>query len=324
MIPMATKLMAAVSVLLLPIGTVDAQDKFPKKPIRVVVGFIAGSGTDFLARTIGQKMSENWGQQVVVDNRAGAGGVIASEIVARATPDGYTLLMAAVGHAVNASLFRKLPYDSINDFAGISYVADVPNVLVIAPSVTAKSVRELIDLAKSKPGQLNYGSGGLGSSTHINGELFNMAAGIKVVHVPYKGAPEMITNTIAGNIDYAFVPVSAGAPLIRAGKVTALAVSTRNRSPVLPAVPSLDEAGLAGFDFSGWYGILAPAKTPSAVREQLANEVARILALQDVRDRLLTQGATPHATSPAEFDAFIKSEVARFANVIRAAGIRVD
>ncbi len=315
--------MAAAGVLLAA-GAVHAQDKFPNKPIRILVGFTAGSGTDFLARTVGQKMSDRWGQQVVVDNRPGAGGVIASEIVARATPDGYTLLIVSVGHAVNASLFSKLPYDTLKDFAGVTYVADVPNVLVSTPSLGLKSVRELIELAKSKPAQVNYGSAGLGSSTHMNGELFNMAAGIKVVHVPYKGAPESLTSTIAGSVQYSFLPIPVGAPLIKGGKVTGLGVSTRNRSPVLPDMPSIAEAGLPGFDFSGWYGMLAPAKTPTAVKEQLTKEVARILALQDVNERLLTQGATPHTTSPREFDAFVKDEVERFGKVIRAAGIRID
>lgn len=320
---LGTKTVAAAALAVFFSDAVCAQS-FPSKPIRILVGFTAGSGTDFLARTIGQKMSENFGQPVVVDNRPGAGGVIASEIVARATPDGYTLLIVSVGHAVNASLFSKLPYDTLKDFAGVTYVADVPNVLISTPSLGLKSVRELIELAKSKPAQMNYGSGGLGSSTHMNAELFNLAAGIKVVHIPYKGAPELITSTIAGSVQYCFVPIPTGAPLIKSGKVTGLGVSTKARSPVLPDMPSIEEGGLPGFDFSGWYGMLAPARMPAAVKDQLAKEIARILALHEVTERLLTQGATPHPSSPREFDVFVKDQVKRFGEVIRISGIRVD
>ncbi len=320
----ATRLTLAVGVLLLAAGAVHAQEKFPNKPIRILVGFTAGSVTDLLARTIGHKMSENWGQQVVVDNRPGAGGVIASEILKRATPDGYTLLVVSSGHAVNASLYSKLPYDTLKDFAGITFLADVPNVLIATPALGLKSARDLIELAKSKPGQINYGSAGVGSGTHMNGEQFKLDAGINVVHVPFKGSPEAIANTISGGVHYYFAPITGAAPLVKAGRVTALGVSTKNRSPALPEIPTVAESGLPGFDFSVWYGLLAPAKTPKDLKDKLAKEVARILALQDVKERLLTQGATLHPTSPEEFDAFIKNEVARMAKVVRTAGIRAD
>lgn len=323
--PMTRRLMAAAGALLLAAaGAVDAQEKFPSKPIRVLVGFTAGSVTDLLARTVGQKMSENWAQQVVVDNRPGAGGVIASEILKRATPDGYTLLVISSGHAVNASLYSKLPYDTLKDFAGITFLADVPNVLIATPALGLKSVRELIELAKSKPGQINYGSAGVGSGTHMNGEQFKLDAGINVVHVPFKGSPEAIANTISGGVHYYFAPITGAAPMIKAGRVTALGVSTKNRSPALPETPTVAESGLPGFDFSVWYGLLAPAKTAKDLKDKLAKEVARILALQDVKERLLTQGATLHPTSPEEFDAFIRNEVARMAKVVRTAGIRAD
>lgn len=315
-----------MAALMLPCiaGAAVAQDKFPNKPIRMLVPFSAGSATDFLARTVGQKMSENWGQQVVVDNRPSAGGVIASEILLNATPEGHTLMMVSIGHAVNASLYSKLPYDTVKDFAGITLVADVPNVLVATPSLGLKSVRDLVALAKSKPGQINYGSAGVGSGTHMNGEQFKLAAGINVVHVPFKGTPEAITNTIGGGVQYFFAPITAAVPLVKGGKVTGLAVSTKNRSPVLPDVPTVAESGLPGFDFNLWTGLLGPAKLPKDVKEKIAKEVARILALQDVKERMLIQGATPHPTSPTEFDAFIKNEVGRLAKVVKASGAKAD
>ena len=315
-----------MAALMLPCiaGAAVAQDKFPNKPIRMLVPFSAGSATDFLARTVGQKMSENWGQQVVVDNRPSAGGVIASEILLNATPEGHTLMMVSIGHAVNASLYSKLPYDTVKDFAGITLVADVPNVLVATPSLGLKSVRDLVALAKSKPGQINYGSAGVGSGTHMNGEQFKLAAGINVVHVPFKGTPEAITNTIGGGVQYFFAPITAAVPLVKGGKVTGLAVSTKNRSPVLPDVPTVAESGLPGFDFNLWTGVLGPAKLPKDVKEKIAKEVARILALQDVKERMLIQGATPHPTSPTEFDAFIKNEVGRLAKVVKASGAKAD
>jgi tripartite-type tricarboxylate transporter receptor subunit TctC len=316
--------MPVAAALLLAAGAVAAQEKFPTKPIRMLVPFSAGSATDFFARTVGQKMSENWGQQVVVDNRPSAGGVIASELLLNATPDGHTLMMVSIGHAVNASLYGKLPYDTVKDFAGVTLVADVPNVLVVTPSLGLKSVKDLIDLAKSKPGQLNYGSAGVGSGTHMNGEQFKLAAGINVVHVPFKGTPEAITNTISGSVQYFFAPITAAVPLVKSGKVTALAVTTRSRSPVLPDLPSAAEVGVSGFDFNLWTGLVGPAKMPKDVKDKIAKEVERILALQDMKERMLIQGATGHAMPPAQFDAFIKSEVERLAKVVKASGARAD
>jgi tripartite-type tricarboxylate transporter receptor subunit TctC len=306
---MLTSRLALMAVLLLAGGTVGAQDKFPNKPIRMLVPFSAGSATDFFARAVGQKLSESWGHQVVVDNRPSAGGVIASELLLNALPDGHTLMMVSIGHAVNASLYSKLPYDTVRDFAGVTLVADVPNVLVVTPSLGVKSVKDLIDLAKSKPGQMNYGSAGVGSGTHMNGEQFKLAAGINVVHVPFKGTPEALTNTIAGSVQYSFSPITAAAPLVKGGKVTALAVTTRNRSPVLPDLPSAAEVGVSGFDFNLWTGLVGPAKMPKDVKDKIAREVERIVALPDIKERMLIQGATPHSMSPKEFDAFIKSEI---------------
>jgi tripartite-type tricarboxylate transporter receptor subunit TctC len=305
-------------------GAAMAQEKFPSKPIRMLVPFSPGSATDFLARLVGQKMSEHWGQQVVVDNRPSAGGVIASQLLLGAAPDGHTLMMVSIGHAVNASLYTKLPYDTVKDFAGVTFVADVPNVLIATPSLGLKNVTDLIKLAKSKPGQMNYGSAGVGSGTHMNGEEFKLAAGIDVVHVPYKGTPEAITNVISGAVHYFFAPITAAVPMVKSGKVTGLAVTTKARSPVLPEVPTVAESGLPGFEFNLWTALLGPAKMPNDIKEKVAAEVARILALPDVKDKMLTQGATPHTMTPKQFDAFLKTEVTRLAKVVKASGARAD
>lgn len=300
------------------------QQKFPSKPIRIIVPFSAGSQTDILARMIGQKMFENWGQQVVVDNRPGAGGRLASEIMLNANPDGHNLMMQSASHAANAALYRKLPYDTVKDFSGVTQVASVPNVLVVAPSQNIKSVKELIALAKAKPGQINFGSAGLGSGTHINGEQFKLAAGIDVAHIPYKGTPEALTDTVTGRIHYFFSPLVPALPFIRDKRLVPLAVSTAKRSPVLPDVPTIAEAALPGFEFDLWYGLLASSKTPKPILEQLSKEVARILALPDIRERMLRDGAVPKSSTPQEFDAFIKSEVDKLGKVVRASGAKIE
>jgi tripartite-type tricarboxylate transporter receptor subunit TctC len=298
--------------------------KFPSKPIRMIVPFSAGSQTDILARLIGQKMNENWGQQIVVDNRPSAGGTIAAGIVATAPADGHTLMLHSVGHAINASLYTKLPFDTLRDFAGVSQVASVPNVLVVAPSLGVKSVKDLIALAKQKPGAINFGSAGIGSGTHINAEQFKVAAGINVVHVPYKGTPETLTDTMTGRIQFFFSPLVPATPFIKEGRLLALAVSTAQRSPVLPDVPTVAEAALPGFEYDQWYGILAPRATPKPVLDQLSKEIARILDLPDVRKTFQMQGAVAKPSTPEQFDAFIRVEIDKLAKVIKAAGARAD
>lgn len=309
---------------LLAAGAAHAQDKFPTKPIRILVGFAPGSGTDILARAIARKMSDNWGQSVVVDNRPGAGGIIASEMLARSSPDGYTLVMVAIGHAFNASYYSKLPYDTLKEFAGVTLVADIPSVLVVSPTLRIKSMRELIDLAKSKPAQVNYASAGIGSAAYINAELFNQAAGIKVVHVPFKGMAEALMNTIGGSVQFVFSSLTAAVGLVKSEKLIALAVSSKNRSRALPDVPSMSEAGLPGFEFSAWYGLLAPAKTPKVAKDKLSKEVERILALPDVTEQFFAQGATPRWNAPEEFDELIRREVTRMAKLIKEVGIRAE
>jgi tripartite-type tricarboxylate transporter receptor subunit TctC len=314
----------AICGLLLAAGTASAQEKFPSRPLRILVGFGPGSGTDVLAREVAVKMADHWGQGVVVDNRPGAGAVIASEMLSRATPDGHTMVIVALGHAFNATYLPKLPYDTLKDFAGVSVVADIPNVLVVAPSLKVKTMRELIELVKSKPAQFNFSSAGIGSAAHINGELFIQAAGLKAIHVPYKSMPEALTNTIGGNVQFVFASITAAVQLVKADRLVALAVSTKNRAPALPDVAPMAETGLPGFDFTAWYGLLVPAKTPRVVKHALAAEVARIVALPDTRERLLAQGATPRPTTPEQFDAIIRADVARFAALIKATGLKAE
>ena len=315
--------MVAAALVLAAAQLAFAQDKYPTRPIRMLVPFSAGSQTDILARWVGEKMGEHWGQQVVVDNRPSAGGTIASELVLGANFDGHTLMMVSTGHAGNATLYSKLSYDTVKDFAGISQVASVPNILVVAPALGAKSVKELIELAK-KSGVFNFSSAGIGSGTQINGEMFRLAAGFKATHVPYKGAPEALNNVIGGSVQFNFSPVLVAAGQIRAGRVLALAVSTAARSPMFPDVPTVAEAGVPGFDYDQWYGLLASAKTPRPLINLVNKEVVRILNLPDMKERMLSQGATPKPTTPEQFDAFIRAEVKKFAAVIIAAGARVN
>jgi len=318
----AIRFVGGVACVLLCAGAAVAQDNYPSKAVRMLVGYPPGSGTDVLARLLGQKMSAGLGQGVVIDNRAGAAGILASEVLARSPADGYSLAMVSIGHAFLAGYHSKLPYDTLKDFAGISVVADVPQVLVVAPSLRVRTVRELIDMAKAKPGQLNYASAGVGSSAFINAELFNLAAGIKVVHVPFKGMAEALTGTIGGSVQFVFASLTAAVSLIKAEKVIALGVGTKNRAAALPDVPALAEVGLPGFDFSPWYGVLAPANTPKPVKDKLAKEIARVLALPDVKENLASQGATPRTNTPEEFDNQIKQDVASMVKLIRDAGIQ--
>lgn len=310
--------------LLIIAGAAPAQDKFPSRPLRILVGFGPGSGTDVLAREVALKMADHWGQGVVVDNRPGAAAVIASELLTRATPDGHTMVIVSIGHAFNATYLPKLPYDTLKDFAGVSLVADIPNVLVVAPSLKLKTMRELIELVKTRPAQMNFSSAGIGSAAHINGELFIQAAGLKATHVPYKSMPEALTNTIGGNVQFVFSSITAAVSLVKSDRLVALAVSTKTRVPALPDVLPMAEAGLPGFDFTVWYGLLAPAQTPTAVKNVLAAEIARILALPDVKERLLAQGASPRPSTPAAFDALIRSDVVRLAALIKASGLKAE
>jgi len=317
-------MMLARLVTLLLLGWVPAAmgQGYPTRQVHIIVPFTAGSATDILARTYGQKLSEIWNQSVIVDNRPGAGGTIGAALVAKSPPDGYTLLVHSAAQAYNPSIYPSLPYDTVKDFVDIAPLGGQPNVLVVAPSAGIKTLAELIALAKQKPGQLNFASAGTGSGTHINGEKFKLAAGIDVVHIPYKGTPEALTDTMAGRVTYFFSPVSAALPLVRDGKLVALAVSTAKRSSVLPNVPTIAESGLPGFDYSLWIGIFAPAGTPSEVVERIARDVHAAGQAPDVKERLAALGAEPMPMTPSEFKQFVDTEIIESAKVIKAAGIK--
>ena len=300
-----------------------AQD-YPSRPVRIIVPFTAGSATDILARTVGQKLNELWNQAVVVDNRGGAGGTIGAGVVAKSPADGYTLLVHSAAQAVNPFIYPSLPYDTLKDFVQVAPLGGQPNVLVVAPSTGYKTVADLIADAKRRPGVLNFGSAGIGSGTHINAEKFKLAAGIDVVHVPYKGTPEALTDTMTGRVTYFFSPISAALPHVREGKLLALAVSSAKRSSVLPNVPTVAESGLSGFDYNLWVGMFAPAGTPADVVERLNRDVNRVLSEADVRERLASLGAEPMPMSTVEFDRFVRAEMDDAAKVVKAAGIKAQ
>jgi tripartite-type tricarboxylate transporter receptor subunit TctC len=297
---------------------------YPTKPVKILVPFTAGSATDILARTVGQKLSELWSQPVVVENRAGAGGTIGAGMVAKSPPDAYTLMVHSAAQAVNAFIYPSLPYDTLKDFVQVAPLAGQPNVLVVAASTGYKTVADLVVDAKKKPGGLNFGSAGTGSGTHINGEKFKLAAGIDVLHIPYKGTPEALTDTMTGRIAYFFSPISAALPLVRDGKLVALGVSSTKRSGTLPNVPTIAESGLPGFDYNLWIGMFAPAGTPADVIDKINRDVNRVLREPDVRDRMTALGAEAMPMTPAEFDRFMRSEMDDAAKVVKAAGIKVQ
>ena len=297
---------------------------YPTKPIRILVPFTAGSQTDLLARMMAPKMFEKWGQQVVVDNRPSAGGIVAGGIVAGAAPDGYTLMLTSSAYAVSAAIYTKLPYDPLKDIDGIAKFASIALVLVASPGLGVKSVKDLIALAKQKPGQMNFGSAGIGSATHMGGEQFKFVAGINVVHVPYRGTPEALVDTATGRIQYWLSPLGPALPFIEDKRVLALAVTTAQRSPLLRDVPTIADAALPGFDYDPWYGVFTAARTPRPVVKQLNAELARIISLPDIRERMQLQGAVLKVTMPEEFTSLIRSDIAQLSKVAKAANIRID
>jgi tripartite-type tricarboxylate transporter receptor subunit TctC len=298
---------------------------YPTKPIRLVVPFSAAGTTDFLARAIAQKLGQNMRTTVIVDNRPGAGGNIGSDIVAKSDPDGYTLLLGTVGtHAINASLYKKMPYDTVKDFAPITLVASVPNIVVVHPSVPAKSIKELLALAKSKPGQLTFASSGNGSSIHLSGELFKSMAGVDMLHVPYKGSGPAVSDLIGGQVNMMFDNMPSSLPHVKAGRLRAIAVTSAKRSPAAPDVPTIAESGVPGYEAVAWFGVLAPAGTPPAIVNKLNAEIVKVLKSPDVAQRLASQGAEPVSNTPEEFSAYIKTEMVKWAKVIKASGAQVD
>jgi len=298
---------------------------YPTKPIRLVVPFPPGGATDILARDVAQKLGEAWGQSAVVDNRPGAGGNIGSELVARAAPDGYTLEMGTVGtHAINASLYAKMPYDHVKDFAPVILVAGVPNVLVVNPALPVNSVQELIAYAKANPGKLNFASSGNGTSIHLSGELFKVMADVQMTHVPYKGSAPALQDLLGGQVQLMFDNLPPSLPQIKAGKLRALGVTAATRSPALPDVPTIAESGLPGFESSSWFGVLAPAGTPPAVIAKLNAEIATWLASPDAKQKLLAIGANAAGGTPDDFAKHIAAETAKWAKVVKESGAKID
>jgi tripartite-type tricarboxylate transporter receptor subunit TctC len=297
-------------------------DKYPSRPIRFIAANAPGGGLDITARSISGKLSTALGQQVIVDNRAGAAGSVASEIVAKSAPDGYTIMVGSIGGlAVNTHLYKNLGYEPLRDHAAITWATSGSNVLVVHPSVPAKTVKDLIALAKAQPGKLSYGSSGAGNAGHLAGELFNGMAGIKMVHIPYKGGAPAMVDLLAGQIQLIFSSAPTAVPQVKNNKIRGLAVTTSKRSVVLPELPTISEAGLPGFEADNWYGVVTVAKTPRAIIDRLNAEIIKAITAPDVKKLLLTQGLEVRTSTPAEFQAYIKSEYEKWAKVIKTAGI---
>lgn len=318
---LAAGLLAVGSVLAQATSTGSGQG-YPSKPIKFLVPFTAGSGTDLIARSIADTMSKSMGQPILIENKPGAGGTIAAAQVAKGEADGYTVLVHSSGHALNPAIYSTIGYDTLRDLTGITPLAALPNVLVVNPAKGWKSVADLVAAAKAKPGQLNYASAGVGSATHLNAEKFRLQAGIEALHVPYKGTPEAMTNVIGGSNDWFFAPLASALPLVKDGKLQALAVSTPSRSPALSQVPTTVEAGVAGSDYTFWVGMIVASNTPAPVVKRLHEEALKAMANPEVKERLNKLGAEPFPLSVEAFNAFIKTEVDAAARIARAAGLK--
>lgn len=315
-------LMGVFIYLLSP--TVGHAQNYPDRPIRIIITFPAGGTSDILTRILGSKLSEALGQPIVVDNRPGAAGIIASELAAKASPDGYTLIMGYVGtHAINASLFRKLSYDPVKDFTPVALVGVVPNILVVHPSLPAKNVKELLALAKARPGDLFYGSAGNGSAPHLAGVLFSRMANVNIVHVPFKGAPQMTQDLLAGNVQMTFPGMPTVVPYIKSGRLKALAVTSLKRSPAFPQLPTIAET-LPGYEVISWYGIMGPARLPRGIVEKLNASIVKALSLPDLRQEYAKLGADAAGGTPEAFAELIRNEISKWAKVVEASGARVD
>ncbi len=315
--------LALVPLSLALAGTVHAQ-AWPAKPVRIIVGYAAGGATDTVARLVAQKLSEATGQQFFVENKPGAGGNVGAALAASSPPDGTTFILVAPAHAINATLYSKLAFDPVRDFTPVVHVASVTNLMVVHPSVPANSVAELVALAKAKPGALSYASAGSGASSHLAAEIFKSKAGVNIVHVPYKGTGQSVVDLLAGQVQLTLDSMPALLPHVKAGRLRALAVGSTTRSAALPDVPTMQEAGIPGFEVTVWLGLLGPAGTPPEIVGRLNAEVNKILALPDVRERLAGIGADPIGGTPQQFGALVQSEIAKYAEVIKATGARVD
>jgi tripartite-type tricarboxylate transporter receptor subunit TctC len=315
-------MLAAGAVLCGALVTFNAAagESYPARPIRFIVPFPPGGGNDIVGRIVAQKLAEGFGQQVVIDNRGGAGGTIGTDITAKAPPDGYTMLVNNISLAVNHTLFRKLPYDTLRDLAPVSLVGRQPNVVVVHPGLPAKSMRELIELARAKPAQLNYGSGGNGTASHLATEMLKLMTKTDIVHVPYKGLGPALTDLIGGRLEMIISTLASALPQMKAGKLRALAVTTARRSSFFPEVPTMQEAGVTGYEFSTWYGLLVPAGTPQAIIDRLNQETRKAVASPALKEQFIAQGLEPGVSGPQEFGAYLKSEISKWGRVIKASG----
>jgi tripartite-type tricarboxylate transporter receptor subunit TctC len=301
-----------------------AQAAYPSKPIRFIVPFTAGSGTDIIARAVGDTMSRGLGQPIIIENKPGAGGTIAAAQVARGEADGYTVLIHSSGHALNPAIYSNLSYDTVRDLTGVTPLAALPNVMVVSPARGWKTVADVVAAAKAKPGALNYASAGIGSATHLNAEKFKLQAGFDAVHVPFKGTPEALNDVIGGRTDWFFAPLTSALPLIRDGKLLALAVSTPQRTPALPQVPTTLEAGIPGSDYTFWVGMIVPSATPAPVVKRLHDEALKALASAEVKERMKGLGADPFPMEQDQFNAFIKTEMVSAARIAKAANLKAQ
>ena len=322
---MLAQAVVIVSVVLAAMPSLATAQAYPAKPIRWISPWPAGGANDIFSRAIGQKIGESLGQQVLVDNRPGAAGTIGSDIAAKAPADGYTLVMgSSPTHAIAPALYPALPYDPLRDFSAVTLVGSVPNVLVLHPSVPAKTVKEFIAVAKARPGKLNFASTGNGTSQHLSAELFKFMAGLDMVHIPYKGTAPALTELVAGQVDLAFENMPALIPHIQAGRLRALAVTTTKRSAVMPELPTIAEAALPGYDASVWFGVFAPAGTPRPVVDRLHGEILKALQTQDLKSRMVAMGTDVSGIGPDDFSAYVRKEIPKWANLVKAAGVKVS
>lgn len=311
-------------VLTIGMSCAAVAQPYPARPVRVIVGFPPGGGVDVLARIMAPKLGERWEQQVVVDNRPGAGGRISAEVAAKAAPDGYTVLMITMSHAVGAGLYRKLAYHPADSFSAVSLLASTALVLLAHPSLPVKSLKDVIALAKARPGELSFGSSGIGGSPHLAGELFKGMAGINIVHVPYKGAGIAYTDLIGGHVELVIAALPGALPHIKSSKARAIALTSAKRSPASPEIPTIAESGVAGYDVTHWFGLLAPAGTDRKIVDQLHDAFVAVLRIHGTTEAVAKAGMDPVGSTPREFDAFLRSEIARWAKVIRDAGVKVE
>ena len=317
-------LLAAVTLLVTAAPAYAQDAKFPSKTVKIIVPFSAGTLTDVVARIYADKLTRQLGQSVIVDNRTGAGGTIGTQAMVTAPADGYTLLFVSSSHAINPALYANLPYDTMRDIAGVAIVASSPCVAVVNPELGAKTLKDFISIAKQRAGKMSFGSAGVGTGTHLVGEYLSSQAQINIVHVPYKGVQDAVLEVMAGRIEMAFPPIALALQQIRAGKIVGLAVTSAERSPMMPDVPTAQEAGLPGFDFNIWYAFVAPAKTPRPIIDQIAREIQQVATLPDVREKMLVQGLMPKSVLSRDLDAYIQTEIDKLGKLVKTSGAKSD